>query len=54
VAEAYAQLFYRYDAAPVLTINSEHLNFAAAQDFELLLERIRDMRGTREFFNREG
>jgi len=54
LAESYARFFYQYEAAPVLIVNSEHLNFAAApQDLELLLERIRDMRGAREFFNRE-
>ncbi|HUO44549.1 MAG TPA: deoxynucleoside kinase [Burkholderiales bacterium] len=53
LAESYTRFFYQYDAAPVLIVNSEHLNFAAApQDLELLLERIRGMRGAREFFNR--
>ncbi len=52
LAESYARFFYQYDAAPVLIVNSEHLNFATAPPhFELLLERIRDMRGAREFFN---
>jgi len=53
LAESYARFFYQYEGAPVLIVNSEHLNFAAApQDLELLLERIRNMRGAREFFNR--
>ena len=42
-------------AAPVLIVNSEHLNFVDSPgDFELLLERIHAMRGAREFFNLGG
>ena len=42
----------RLDAAPVLTVNSAHLNFVdAPADFDLLIERIIGMRGTREFFS---
>ncbi len=52
VARAYSEFFYHYDAAPLLMVNCERLNFADREaDFQLLLERIRDMRGTREFFN---
>jgi deoxyguanosine kinase len=52
LAESYARFFYQYDAAPVLIVNSENLNFVdSARDFELLLERISAMRGTREFFS---
>ena len=52
LAESYARFFYQYDAAPVLIVNSENLNFVdSPRDFELLLERINAMRGTREFFN---
>jgi hypothetical protein len=39
----------------LLIVNSENLNFAdQPQDFELLLERIGQMRGGREYFNRAG
>ena len=52
LSRAYNEFFYHYEAAPLLTVNSEHLNFAdKAEDFALLLQRIQDMRGTREFFN---
>jgi deoxyadenosine/deoxycytidine kinase len=52
LAKAYNEFFYHYDAAPLLVVNSEHLNFAdKAEDFDLLARRIRDMRGAREFFN---
>ena len=52
LAESYARFFYHYEAAPVLTVNSENLNFVERDaDFELLLSRIRGMRGRREFFS---
>jgi deoxyadenosine/deoxycytidine kinase len=52
VALAYSEFFYHYDAAPLLIVNCERLNFSDREaDFQLLLERIRDMRGAREFFN---
>ena len=52
LAETYARFFYQYDAAPVLTVNSENLNFVGQPaDFDLLLTRIAGMRGPREFFS---
>jgi deoxyadenosine/deoxycytidine kinase len=52
LSRAYSEFFYHYEGAPLLTVNSEHLNFADKDaDFELLLQRIHDMRGVREFFN---
>jgi len=52
LAESYARFFYQYDAAPVLIVNSEHLNFIDdPAAFRLLVERIGAMRGAREFFN---
>ena len=52
VARAYSEFFYHYDASPLLIVNCERLNFAERdEDFQLLLERIQEMRGTREFFN---
>ena len=52
LAESYARFFYQYDAAPVLIVNSDHLNFVdQPADFDLLLQRIHAMRGPREFFS---
>ena len=52
LAESYARFFYQYDGAPVLIVNSEHLNFVdTPADFDLLLQRIAAMRGNREFFS---
>jgi deoxyguanosine kinase len=49
----YTRFFHEYDSAPLLIVNSEHLNFAdRPQDFDLLLRRIMDLRSNREFFNR--
>jgi len=53
VAQGYSDFFYHYDAAPVLMVNTEHLNFEdGGEDFTLLLQRIEEMRGPREFFSR--
>lgn len=52
LCESYSRFFYHYAEAPVLVVNSEHLNFVDRDaDFELLLERMSGMRGSREFFN---
>jgi deoxyadenosine/deoxycytidine kinase len=52
LSEAYSRFFLEYDAAPVLVVNSEGLNFVdKPADFALLLQRITNMRGNREFFN---
>ncbi len=53
LANSYSEFFHRYDASPLLIVNTSHLNFAESdEDFELLLERITKMRGPREFFSR--
>lgn len=53
LAERYSRFFYHYDAAPVMVVNSENLNFVDRDDdFRLLLERIEAMRGQRGYFNR--
>ena len=53
LAEAYRTYFYQFSAAPLLIVNSDHLNFVdVADDFDLLLRRISGMRGPREFFSR--
>lgn len=53
LAQSYSDFFYHYEAAPVLMVNNEHLNFVDGdEDFNLLLQRIETMRGPREFFSR--
>jgi deoxyadenosine/deoxycytidine kinase len=52
LTESYARFFYHYDAAPLLIVNSDNLNFVERDsDFELLVSRLRAMRSRREFFN---
>ncbi|MBZ0091749.1 MAG: deoxynucleoside kinase [Sulfuricellaceae bacterium] len=52
LASSYSDFFYHYNAAPLLIVNNENLNIIErAGDFDLLLERIGQMRGGREFFN---
>lgn len=52
LSESYIRFFYQYKGAPVMIVNSENLNFADNQaDFDLLLQRVEQMRGPREYFN---
>jgi deoxyadenosine/deoxycytidine kinase len=53
LAESYTRFFHNYDAAPVMVVNSENLNFVDKDDdFHLLVQRIELMRSHREYFNR--
>lgn len=53
LADSYTRFFHQYEAAPVMIVNSENLNFVDNQsDFDLLLQRVEQMRGPREYFNR--
>ncbi|HEY0665378.1 MAG TPA: deoxynucleoside kinase [Gallionella sp.] len=53
LAQSYSDFFYHYEAAPVLIVNNEYLNFVDDdEDFSLLIKRIEEMRGPREFFSR--
>ena len=52
LADAYSRYFYSYEDAPLLIVNSERLNFVDdPEHLRLLIERVRSMRGRREFFN---
>jgi deoxyadenosine/deoxycytidine kinase len=52
LSDSYTRFFHQYDAAPVLIVNTEHLNpIDNAEDFALLLDRIGRLRGRREYFN---
>ena len=52
LADSYTRFFHDYEAAPVLIVNTEHLNpVDRDEDFELLLDRIDKLRGRREYFN---
>ncbi len=52
LADAYTRFFYHYADAPLLVVNSEHLDFVARDaDLEVLVAHIASMRGGREYFN---
>jgi deoxyadenosine/deoxycytidine kinase len=52
LADAYGRFFYHYADAPLLVVNTEHLDFVASEgDLELLVRHIATMRGSREYFN---
>jgi len=53
LGESYPRFSHHYAAAPVLMVNSENLNFVDNDDdFQLLVQRIKSMRGHREYFNK--
>jgi deoxyadenosine/deoxycytidine kinase len=52
LSESYSRFFYHFDAAPVLIVNTEHLNPVERDaDLALLADHIVSMKGRREFFN---
>lgn len=52
LSDAYSRFFYHYDDAPLLIVNTDHLNpVDHAEDFDLLLNQINNMKGRKEFFN---
>jgi deoxyadenosine/deoxycytidine kinase len=52
LADAYSEFFHTYDASPVLIVNNEKLNILKNKSaFDLLLTRIDQIQGQREFFN---
>lgn len=55
VADRYARFFYQYEAAPLFIVDAGVLNPVDNEaDFELLIDRLRNMRGYREFFGYAG
>lgn len=51
VAKRYANFFFQYEAAPLFVVDAAVLNpVDRDDDFKLLIERLNDMRGHREFF----
>lgn len=52
LANAYSEFFHNYDASPVLIVNNEKLNILKNDSsLDLLLNRIMQIKGQREFFN---
>lgn len=55
LSESYSHFFYHYEEAPVLTVNTEHLDPAHNDaDLQVLLQHIQEMRGKRAFLNHGG
>jgi deoxyguanosine kinase len=55
IADRYTRYFYQYEAAPLFIVDAGQLNpVDNDEDFEMLLARLRDMRGYREFFGYGG
>lgn len=55
VADRYARFFYQYEAAPLFVVDAGVLNPVDNEaDFDLLIDRLRNMRGYREFFGYAG
>lgn len=52
LSEAYIRFFYHYDSAPLLIVNTSEINpVENDKEYELLLERIREIRSGRHYFN---
>ncbi len=52
LSNAYSDLFHNYDTSPVLIVNNEKLNIVKSHSsLDLLLDRIMQIKGQREFFN---
>jgi len=52
LANAYSEFFHNYDASPVLIVNNEKLNILKNKSaLDLLINRISQFKGQREFFN---
>jgi deoxyadenosine/deoxycytidine kinase len=52
LADAYSRFFYNFESAPLMIVNTEHLNpIDDEQDFETLLRQLADLKGRRIFFN---
>lgn len=52
LADAYSEFFHQYDASPLLIVNNEKLNITENDSaLNLLIERIMQIRGRREYFN---
>lgn len=52
LADAYSRYFHHYDAAPLLIVNTEHLNpIERDEDFATLVRQLGDLRGRRSFFS---
>ena len=54
LSDSYMHFFHSYNDAPLLIVNADTIDFVHREsDYELLLEKIRDMNSGRHYFNPE-
>ncbi len=54
LADTYTRFFYRYEDAPLMIVNTEHLNpIDDEADFQTLLRQLAELKGRRVFFNKK-
>jgi len=54
IADEYQRFFCDFDAAPLLIVDSDRLNFVdETADFDLLLQRISEMEGSRAYLSKQ-
>ncbi|HRO61899.1 MAG TPA: deoxynucleoside kinase [Burkholderiaceae bacterium] len=52
LADSYSRFFHHYDDAPLLIVNTEHLNpIDREEDFAMLVRQLVELRGRRSFFS---
>lgn len=52
LCDAYTEFFYHYNASPLLIVNAAEINPAdREEDYQMLLEQIREIRSGRHYFN---
>jgi deoxyguanosine kinase len=52
LTDAYSRFFHHYEEAPLLIVNTEHLNpIDREEDFAMLLRQLAELRGRRSFFS---
>ncbi len=52
LSDAYMKLFYNYNAAPLLIVNAQHIDWVNNdKDYDLLVEEIKSVKHGRHFFN---
>jgi len=52
LVDGYTSFFYQYNSAPLLVVNASEIDLVnSTQDYELLLEQVKNVRSGRHYFN---
>lgn len=52
LSDAYSEFFHHYESSPLLIVNNEKLNILKSEEaLDLLIDRIMQIKGQREYFN---